>query len=119
MAGIDLNTAELVRSIVGALELSERNMPLNALALLEGFEPSPLPDRPEWIARQLEIRASDRARGISLEAALDWVALARERLQREADGEELLGSVPVRLCLRSALHCLGYSLEARPSGRAK
>lgn len=66
---------------------------------------APLPDRPEWIAHELERRAD--ARDVPCpQAAAEWIEHARHRLRREL-GEDVPGAVvPVPLALRSALTCL-------------
>ncbi|MCF7992125.1 MAG: hypothetical protein K9M02_16930 [Thiohalocapsa sp.] len=102
----------VARSIVAisrALELYEAGKPADALAALDNLgEPDPLPDRPEWLAAQMEHRSdAAQAGALSPAAALDWVALARDRLRLE-QGEDVDGAnVPVPLALRSALNCLG------------
>lgn len=88
-----------------ALEAYEAGDLQGALAILEGIEAAPLPDRPEWIAHELERRAD--ARDVPCpQAAAEWIEQARDRIRREL-GETALGAVvPVPLALKSALTCL-------------
>lgn len=103
-----MKTAELIVHISRALEAYEAQDLPAALAALNGLNAAQLPDRPEWIAHELEQRAASVQRGgLVPAAALDWVELARDRLHREM-GEDVLGAVtPVRLALNSALRCIG------------
>lgn len=100
--------AHLIVRISRALEAYEAGDPTAAIVALDGLHASALPDRPEWLANELEQRAASAQHGAPVPAAaLDWVGLARDRLRRET-GEDVLGAVtPVRLALRSALTCLG------------
>ncbi len=70
---------------------------------LEAYEADPPPDRPEWVAAELERRTAQEA---CPAAARDCIELARDRLRRER-GESVIGTVvPVPLALRFALNCL-------------
>lgn len=103
-----LRVAPLIVATSTALERYEAGDLSGALEVLKPYAPQPLPDRPEWLLRQIEKRHAASLRGGPIpEAALDWLADARDRLRREL-GEEVLGAVcPVPLALRSALKCLG------------
>lgn len=103
-----MKTADLIVKISHALEAYEAGDRPAALLALEGLHGAPLPDRPEWLATELERRATTAQQGGMVPAAaLDWVDLARDRLRREM-GEDVLGAVvPVPLALRSALGCIG------------
>jgi hypothetical protein len=106
----DKNTAPVARLIVAtirALNLYEAGVLPGALAALDGHAPAPLPDRPEWIASELERRAAGARSGPVPAAALDWVGLARDRLRQEIGEPVRFAVVPVPLALRSALGCLG------------
>jgi F420-0:gamma-glutamyl ligase-like protein len=95
----------LTVATVRALEAYEAGDLRGALASLEGIEAAPLPDRPEWIAHELEQRA-DRRDTPCPQAAAEWIEHARARIRREL-GEDVIGAVvPVRLALQSALTCL-------------
>ena len=103
-----MKTAELIVRISRALEAYEGGDKPAALQALDGLHGAPLPDRPEWLAVEMERRATTaQGGGLVPAAALDWVELARDRLRREM-GEDVLGAVvPVPLALRSALGCIG------------
>ena len=100
--------APLIVRVSRALEAYEAGDKPAALAALEGLQAAPVPDRPEWLAVEMERRAvTVQGGGLSPAAALDWVELARDRLRRELGEDVAWAVVPVPLALRSALNCLG------------
>ena len=100
--------ARLIVATTRALELYEGGDLLGALKALDGIEADPLPDRPEWIAAQLERHHAAGLAGQPVPAAArDWIALARDRLRQELGEPITFDFVSVLLALRSALTCLG------------
>lgn len=101
------SVARLIVAVTKSLEAYQSgNLPA-ALSALGGYAPGALPDRPEWIANELERRADAARSGPSPAAALDWIGLARDRLRKEMGEPVQFAVVPVPLALRSALGCLG------------
>jgi len=100
--------ARLIVATSTALELYEAGDLPAALKALDGFDPDPLPDRPEWIATQLERHHAAGLAGSPVPAAaLDCIGEAKLRIRREL-GEDILGAVwPVPSALRTALNALG------------
>ena len=93
------STPTAARVIVGtsrALELYEAGDLSAALKALDGFDPDPLPVRPEWSA-----------------AARDHVDLARNRIRKELGEPVQFAIMPVPLALRIAIGCvLGHGFHA-------
>jgi hypothetical protein len=86
-----MRNSQLIIAVSKALEAYESGNPEAALEALSGIQADTLPDRPEWITNELEVRATAAQAGYAVPAAArDWVALAQDRLRREA-GEEILG----------------------------
>ena len=96
----------LTIAIDRALDRYEAGDLQGALAALDGIEAAPLPDRPEWIAHELEAHADRRGEPCP-QAAAEWIEHARDRIRREL-GETVAGAAvaPVRLALNSAAKCL-------------
>lgn len=102
------SVASLIVAASNALELYQAGDLPAALAALGGFDPDPLPERPEWIATELERRhAATLAGGPHTGAALDYLDFARDRLRQELGEPVKYAIMPVPLALRSALRCLG------------
>jgi hypothetical protein len=100
--------ARLIVATTRALELYQAGDLPAALAALDGIEADPLPDRPEWIATQLErYHAAGLAGQPVPGAARDCIALARDRIRKELGEPVQFAVMPVPLALRTALGCLG------------
>lgn len=105
------DTPSVARLIVAAsrsLECYEAGDLSGALAALDGFHARPLPERPEWLATELERQSDAALHGQPIPAAaLDCFELARDRIRTEMGEPVQFAIMPVRLALRSALTALG------------
>lgn len=97
-----MKNAQLIVAVSRSLEAYADGDRAGALAALDGITADPIPDRPAWIANELERRTRDSQ---CPAAARDWISLARDRLRLES-GEDVRASIPVVLALNSALTCL-------------
>ena len=72
-----------------------------ALAALDGFHARTLPERPEWLATELERQSAAALHGQPIPAAaLDCFELARDRIRKEMGEPVQFAIMPVRLALR-------------------
>lgn len=100
--------ARLIVATSRSLECYEAGDLPGALGALDGFRARPLPERPEWLATELERDSAAALHGQPVPAAaLDCIDLARDRIRKEMGEPVRFAIMPVRLALRTALTALG------------